>query len=178
MLSVYFWLVRQQSSQLGPRLLMTSITAHLTALAHSSCKQWVLKADVQASTGDADVCRQTCSTSVCKKVEVEEVCTMLLQCSQCSQLQSPVKLFELVRELMILAGMFLENSREMLPFHPDFINTDSHIFLLLFLTTTRASVRCLSIVPSRCPPDAASSMSTEGTSLTLYAATLLSHFMN
>lgn len=48
----------------SPRLLMTSITAYLTALAHSSSKQRVLQANIQTSTGDTDVCGKKCSMSV------------------------------------------------------------------------------------------------------------------
>lgn len=55
---IFFFFLRH------PRLLMTSITAYLTALAHSSSKQRVLKTDIQTSTGDTDVCRQKCSMSV------------------------------------------------------------------------------------------------------------------
>lgn len=47
--------------------LMTSNAAYLTALAHSSSKQRVLKADIQTSTGDTDVCRQKCSMSVFRR---------------------------------------------------------------------------------------------------------------
>lgn len=60
-LYIYFY---NTAVDLSPRLLMTSITAYLTALAHSSRKQRVLKADIQTSTGDTDVCRQKCSMSV------------------------------------------------------------------------------------------------------------------
>lgn len=79
-----------------PDFLMTSITAYLTALAHSSSKQRVLKADIQTSTGDTDVCRQKCIVSVFKRRRLER-CELLLLLLQRSQLQTSATSFELLR---------------------------------------------------------------------------------
>lgn len=145
---------------------MTSITAYLTALAHSSCKQRVLKANIQASTGDTDVCRKRSAVCRCLAgVGQRRVNTLLLQTSMTYLNSCDAGL-----DLMSLAGMFGENTQgsqqgsknhgnvissfvallSFYPFYP-YINTDTS-FLLLCLSTTRPSVRHQGVFPLRCPP--------------------------
>lgn len=59
---------------------------------------------------------------------------------------------------MILAGMFLENSREMFLFHP--INADSYISAA-FLDNNKGKCKVSQYSSLEMPPDAASSMSTQ-----------------
>lgn len=116
--SVCYWAFKRSCDFVSwsrvPDFLMTSITAYLTALAHSSSKQRVLKADIQTSTGDTDVCRQKCIVSVFKRRRLE-------RCEHCRCCCCNAPSFRHQRhhlnccdsgvDLMILAGMFGENSQ-------------------------------------------------------------------
>lgn len=146
------------------------MAAYLTALAHPSSEQWVLQAHVQTSTGNTDVCRHKPPASGRKQTHVKEVPALLT--SDISRMTWTV---ESGVNLMISAGVFERHNQGRV----------SVSFRLLFLSTTVARVQSQSILPQRTPPTpskkkkpVSSCRTQEETSLTFYAADLLSHFMN
>lgn len=105
-------LLRRSSLELSSRLLMTSVPAYLTALAHSSSKQRVLKANIQTSTGDTDVCKQKCSMSVFNRRRSERCEHSAAATHQNFTLQlNYLNSCDAGVDLMSLAGMFAGNSQ-------------------------------------------------------------------
>lgn len=170
--------------ELSPRLLMTSITAYLTALAHSSSEQRVLKANIQTSTGDTDVCRKKCSVSVFNRQRSER-CehspNFTLQWNYLNSCDAGVDLMsfaglERTHKGASKAGKIMEISFLHL-YSFIALLTQTHTLLLLCLSTSRASVRRLGVRPLGAhPPTPRGATTSWSTHRTHHLPSMLRHF--